>query len=470
MSIDSLQNRLNEKVANFSQRDKADKRFTQPYRLLKTLGHIEHQFDNLENSIPQDQKMIYSLEKFEKYSVEQLNRRDWRNLAWGLSKLFPHKSSKLLFTNSGEEIIAHFKSADIELVQAIYFPLLYSYFAFEQKEIESGPKTWIQLKNILSKSQPLIFKDIKRPKKWMSVLAEYPELLRHEPTKSFVKEFLSDKKEKNVANTLESLRLASNSWFWDNLIRTTIQSVKTMQQDEYLRLIPRFLNLADKHPIYKSEVLVALLDRYSKTSIHHQVHEVLKQVALNQWGNPQYESSAGWRNVSTNVKNMVIQWFVRADLEAFFNLFSQTADINRFNYWINFIDKISFSQIFLGSSAMRSKQIEHKKFIELNKGRLKELIDSTPTNNAFMLKIDNVYVIDFSDTGNACFVVSKVPYTETDKKISLFTLKPYDNLLKLSHTPGWQLRFDEKLAELGIFTSRKPTGVYDPLFNDSFRR
>ena len=46
------------------------------------------------------------------------------------------------------------------------------------------------------------------------------------------------------------------------------------------------------------------------------------------------------------IPKMVIQWFVRADLEAFFKLFNQNADIQRFNYWMRFIDQINFSQIF----------------------------------------------------------------------------------------------------------------------------
>jgi hypothetical protein len=103
-----------------------------------------------------------------------------------------------------------------------------------------------------------------------------------------------------------------------------------------------------------------LLQRYAVSSKRTIVQDELKQLALKQWGNPQYESSAGWHNVNADTKKMVIQWFVRVDLEAFFNLFSQTADVNRFNYWIKFIDRISFSQIFLGPSALvRLQQIMH---------------------------------------------------------------------------------------------------------------
>src|SRR5690606_36282524 len=173
------------------------------------------------------------------------------------------------------------------------------------------------------------------------------------------------------------------------------------------------IGLAEQKALYAADILVALLERYAKTTEREKVHEVLKCLALNQWGNPQYDSSAGWNNVNPDTKRMVIQWFVRADLEAFFKLFSASADVNRFNYWIKFIDKISFSQIFLGSSAFQSHHPQHKKFRDLNRGRLKKLVGSTPTNNAFMLKIENLYVIDFSDTGNACFIVNKIPYNES---------------------------------------------------------
>ena len=152
--------------------------------------------------------------------------------------------------------------------------------------------------------------------------------------------------------------------------------------------------------------------------------------------------------------------FVRADLEAFFNLFSRTADVNRFNYWIKFIDKISFSQIFLGSTALNSRQPEQQKFIKQNRSRLKELMGSTSTNNAFMLKIDNVFVIDFSDTGNACFIVNKIPYAEKDKRILVSTLKPYPYLLRLNHSSGWQHRFDQELAKIGIFSSQPNKSIH----------
>ncbi len=78
-----------------------------------------------------------------------------------------------------------------------------------------------------------------------------------------------------------------------------------------------------------------------------------------------------------------------------------------------------------------------------------------------MLKIENLYVIDFSDTGNACFIVNKIPYNENKFEVHRDTLKPWNNLLKLSHTPGWQSRFDSKMAELGVFSNYTKVNNYN---------
>ena len=272
-----------------------------------------------------------------------------------------------------------------------------------------------------------------------------------------------------MSSQLESLSIAPNSWFWDSLVSSSIKSVKTMKEDDYFKVIPRFLLLLEKNPIYTTAILTALLERYASTSRRTLVHEALKYVCLTQWGNPQYDSAAGWRNVNPDTRKMVVQWFVRADLEAFFKLFSQTADVDRFDYWIKFIDKISFSQIFLGPAAVQSRHAEHRKFRELNHGRLKNITGSTPSNNAFLLKIDNVHIVDFSDTGNACYGYGDLPFNLSKKNITVHELKSKQHSIfksdsgratSLSHSGNWEAKFDEKLAELGVFASQSSSPKY----------
>lgn len=466
MSIANLKRRIEERISVFSEPTHIQTKFVRPQRLMKTLSIIDHKFDDLENVQPLEEKIIKSVSKLKQHGFGELTKRDLRNLAWALSKKIPNEDVKLLFTLTGKQILNYFEQSGFDVLRLVYFPLLYSYFAFEQKDVENSPLIWTQLRYILNNNKSKIYTDSVKPKKWMTTLIDYSEVLSIEPTKKFVREFLQDCDDNRVANQLESLRISSGSWFWDDLIRSAIKSIKTMNEDEYLQNIPRFLVLLEKNKIYTTTILAALLERYASTSQREKVHEVLKHLALDQWGNPQYESLAGWNNVNADTKKMVIQWFVRADLEAFFKLFSRTADVNRFNYWIKFIDQISFSQIFLGPEALYSQRHEHMSFRHLNRGRLKELIGSTPSNNAFLLKIDNVYVIDFSDTGNACFLFNILPYKEISPKIHVRDLKNYTHkgyIDKLGHIGSWGERFDQRLAEIGIFANLRETNKYSSI-------
>lgn len=456
MSIANLKRRLEEKISVFSDSTHIQTKFVKPQRLMKRLSILERKFDDLENAQPLEEKLIKSVLKLKQHGFGGLTKRDLRNLAWALSKKFPDEDVKLLFTLTGKQILNHFEQSGFDLLRLVYFPLLYSYFAFEQKDVENSPPIWTQLRYILNNNKSKIYTDSVKPKKWMTTLIDYSEVLTTEPTKKFVREFLQDSNDNTVAYQLESLRISANSWFWDDLIRSSIKSIKIMNEDEYFQIIPRFLVLLEKNKIYTTAILAALLERYASTSQREKVHEVLKHLALDQWGNPQYESSAGWNNVNADTKKMVIQWFVRADLEAFFKLFNQNADIQRFNYWMRFIDQINFSQIFLGSNALNSRRDEHLKFRRLNRGRLKELAGSiTSTNNAFLLKIDNIYIVDFSETGNACYFYNRLPYKDYVGKIEIKTLRNQEICIdRQTRNGNWQPRFDNALARLGIFSKR----------------
>ena len=451
MSIANLKRRLEEKLSGHSVVDVTNAKFVKPQRLLKTLSVLDQKFDDLENSLPLDEKIFRTISKLESSGFGHLTRRDWKNLAWALSKILPGAQEKLIFSDIGKRIIHHFQQSEMDLIGLVYFPLLYSYFALENEDVKNKPAIWLQLRDVLNTNRSGVYRDLKRPKKWMNTLVDYSEILSNSPTKSFVKKFLQEQDTSSLSSELESLKMAPNSWFWDDLIKSSVQSISGMNEQDYLRIIPRFLYLAEQNVLYTTDILIALLERYARTSERAKVHEVLKHLALDQWGNPQYDSSAGWNNVNADTKRMVIQWFVRADLEAFFTLFSTTADTNRFDYWIKFIDQISFSQIFLGPSALQSRQPQHKKFRDLNRGRLKDLVDSTSSNNAFMLKMGNLYIIDFSDTGNACFITKKLPYQNNKRRVSIFELRS-DYVERLIHTSGWQKRFDESLAKRGIFS------------------
>ncbi len=280
MSIAYLKQRLNVSVERFSEPAQVQNKFARPQKLIKTLDIIERRFDDLENAQPIEEKIINSIKKLEKSGIDYLTKRDWKNLAWSLSKKLPHYEDKILFTFVGGKLVKQFNNMQPELLKAVYFPLLYSYFAVEQEEINKRPNNWLDLKNILSTNRSSLFQTTTRPKKWLTTLTDHPELLSADPSKKFIRNFLHNSDEERVSSQLESLSIAPNSWFWDSLVSSSIKSVKTMREDDYLEAIPRFLRLLEQNPIYTKDILTALLERYATTSRRTIVHEVLKSICL----------------------------------------------------------------------------------------------------------------------------------------------------------------------------------------------
>ncbi|HBL96047.1 EH signature domain-containing protein [Psychrobacter pacificensis] len=455
MSIAYLKQRLNVSVERFSEPAQAQNKFARPHKLIKTLDIIERRFDDMENAQPIEEKIINSIKKLEKSGIDYLTKRDWKNLAWSLSKKLPHYEDKILFTFVGSKLINQFKNMQPALLKAVYFPLLYSYFAVEQDEINKRPNNWLELKNILSNNRSSLFQTTTRPKKWLTTLTDHPELLSADPSKKFIRNFLHNSDKDRVSNQLESLSIAPNSWFWDSLVSSSIKSVKTMREDDYLEAIPRFLRLLEQNPIYTKDILTALLERYATTSRRTIVHEVLKSICLTQWGNPQYDSSAGWRNVSLDTKKMVIQWFVRADLEAFFTVFGSSADVRRFNYWMRFLKQVTLSEIFLNDQAMRYPTAQQAEFKRNNAGRFKRIVGKSNAANAFMIKIGGFYIVEFSEMNNATYFYRKLPYPPFQGKtgkVEITSLKSTSQAqFYLSHQGAWEKSFDRRLQELGIF-------------------
>jgi hypothetical protein len=450
MTITDLQQRLSQRISQLSEPGKLE--FPKPQRLERYVEVLQRILKDAGTAMPPSEKLLNAINRLEQLGPEQLTRRDWRNVAWGLSVSFKERPQKLLFSHSGGDALHYLKISKADLIPSIYLPLLFSYFGVDKEELSISSSNWLLLREMLEQFLPELYLRFKTPKSWMLVLSDFIELLQAQPTARLSQELINNPDEKKIPELATILQIPSNSWFWDKIIRDGIKFVTSLSDDLFKQKIERLLSLAEKNPRYAVTILSAVLDRYAASKYRDVIDDRLKNAALAQWGNPQYTASAGWSNVQEDTKKMVIQWFVRADLEAFFNLFSDYADINRFHYWMGFIKQISASQLFLSPDALASSQSERRKFIELNRSQLKDLMGSTSTNNAFCLKIGNLYVVDFSDTGNACYIYKEMPYQQKTRRAYLTDLKNKFTCLKsMNHSGAWENKFNQALAQQGIF-------------------
>ena len=451
MSIQLLEQRLTQKLQERTQQQGLKITLPEPHRLLRRLKEIEHTFDQQDYDIPNEDKILKAIEKLEIEGTATLSKREWKYIAWGLCRDFPHRPKKLIFLESSFDALDFLRTVRKDLIPNVYIALLFSYFALGKKELNQNSNNWLILRDILFNGLADLYVKYKRPKDWMLILSDYNELLQTQPTKRLSIEFINSTDDQKISTLLNSLRIPIHSWFWDRLMEDAIKAINLLSDIEFKEKINRLLNLAETNPIYSVKILANTLDRYANSQYRDQIHERLKKMALTEWGSPQYESSVGWSNVQEDTKNMVIQWFVQADLEAFFKIFSEYADINRFNYWMRFINQISYSRLILGNYALSSMQLEHKEFRKNNRGRYDHLTGGTSVNNAFIIKIHGYYLVEFSEMG-PCYINNKKIIVENlEGKVKTIHLDYLRNGDRYTHQGNWQKRFDEMLAERGIF-------------------
>lgn len=455
MSIQLLEQRLTQKLQERTQQQGLKITLPEPHRLLRRLKEIEHTFDQQDYDIPNEDKILKAIEKLEIQGTATLSKREWKYIAWGLCRDFPHRPKKLIFLEKGFEALDFLRTVRKDLIPSLYTPLLFSYFALGKKELNQNSNNWLILRDILFNGLADLYVKYKRPKDWMLILSDYNELLQTQPTKRLSIEFINSTDDQKISTLLNSLRIPTHSWFWDRLMEDAIKAIHSLSDIEFKEKINRLLSLAETNPIYSVKILANTLDRYANSQYRDQIHERLKQMALTQWGSPQYESSVGWSNVQEDTKKMVIQWFVQADLEAFFKLFSDNADERRFVFWMKYLKIITASKLFFSKSSYNSNQAQQRRFLEKNKGRYSHL--SGTSSDAFMLRIGNIFIIEFSGKGNACYVYKTEPDGIQSHNTEIFCLKNKQSIGfygAWSHIPynSWEDdNFSPKLKVLGIF-------------------
>jgi hypothetical protein len=145
----------------------------------------------------------------------------------------------------------------------------------------------------------------------------------------------------------------------------------------------------------------------------------------------------------------------------FFDLLSEdrSADGRRLNYWLRFEPMIEDMWFVLGSDAMNDRRKDYVDFRSRAKGRLLDLVGSTPTpNNAFLMRIGEYVVVEFGLSGNACFAYKYSELAPDIKRrlgsevyrpqMDIASLKVRGHKPRLIHMGRWESEFDTVLCPL----------------------
>jgi hypothetical protein len=178
-----------------------------------------------------------------------------------------------------------------------------------------------------------------------------------------------------------------------------------------------------------------------------------------------------WGRVTPEARAMVAEWLKLEFIEAFFTLLAEEhiGDNRRLEFWARYVNAIEDIHFALGTDARENRSPDFQALRKKMAGLVVPLQDNVRTNNAFIMRMGSLVIVEFSGYSNACYAydANKALPFRFDIPVVLpknmrNSLKHSNHALWLAHQGGvrgfdtWEERFEAELAQgYGI----KPKGA-----------
>lgn len=363
------------------------------------------------------------------------------------------------------------QQGQVKQFRRCYQGLLNAYFGFEKNsEPEGAPgyKGWCRIREYLSATLETVRVQSRQrgsPPEWLELLHQHRNLLTDSPCEAYALE-LSNGRRDGLRAVCEGLGIGGTSWVWEDALMAYVRHVCAEADGAFQGRMQGVLDLVNDRqdlrlPRIMSKRATALtVARYAGCSDHPE-HRDLRDTAILQIGNPWLSRSAWDAEVGHEpARVMVESWLKRRLIKDFFELLAQDggADLRRLNYWLKFEPQISDMWFVLGQDARRNMTPEFKQLRSRMEGRGRSLIDPNSANNAFVMRIGPLLVIEFGLTGNACYVFAATDFHSNLDEME-FTLQARNPLKqksgaeRLYHSGHWESKFDFVLRRRLITTT-----------------
>lgn len=427
---------------------------------------LYERFERAEKALPPPQeKRRAAISKFR--NVLPLNASEWRLVFAGLSdkseQVGPILDDEQLFDRVHTEI--NHRIEERKLSRRDWLALCFSYFGYEATTPDKNPN-WCLLRQDVQLGFDCVRSQQKREKEWVQIVQQHQELFAEQAGARLGDQmFNGEISDLSVLQTIA--QIPDSSWLWRRIFNVLISRIFLLDDAEFAERLDDLVDIGRQHPRYMNDILSACLSRYHIAAYREKPSSLLKQVALDNWGSPQIRSKQNsWlQYVEKDVCAMVVAWFAKEDLEHFFNLLKGEAEVDqsRLHYWLRFANQMSYTRIVMGSEAWYDRGRDFVHFRDKNKGRLSRLVGGPGHNNAVIMQIANYFFVEFSGTGNACYVyqADNSPFNPDKALLELATelKQPSRALDRMRHSPapsrpdrieGWLSKFDAALEKLGI--------------------
>lgn len=341
--------------------------------------------------------------------------------------------------------------------------LLKGYLSYDPESSNASPvgaENWQTLRTYLRKRTGQLLSARHSPQ-WTQTIQAHPALFSANPCQPYGVRLLAG--DSSQVNELRAtLEISADSWFIQKLYLAQVEAGVSKNDEGFLQVLPRLVELLHEHEPTRNEGLILVLNRAVRVPTVPQP-ENLRDAAVSWWGSPWLKSRAMWAHpaLDPQARKMVSSWQKLAFITAFFTLLAEerSADTRRLAFWARYVDVITDIHFALGYDARTNPSPDFRKLRKDMEGCVVDLMDNNSVNNAFIMTMGDVVVVEFSLMNNACYGYDARKELPFDLSQPLGTTGDGRNSLKsrskaalyLRHadlTSGkWERQFEAKLRE-----------------------
>lgn len=352
-----------------------------------------------------------------------------------------------------------------------YRGLLHAYLEYDphdQKNPEVGRQNWLRLRQYLAECVDKVLSNAQNPR-WAECLQEHRNVLSSDPCIRYGKDLL-DGKTAEIDALRQDLGIQSNSWFMRELYLAQVRAILDKPDSEYLERLHRLTEILAGNQMIADEGLALSLDRHAAMNAPP-ISAPLRELAVQRWGSPWLPgNSMPWARVQDCSMKMVADWLKLEFIRDFFTLLAENkqGDMRRMKFWQRYVSAIDQIHFALGADALKNSSRDYVALRKRMKGLTIPLQDQIAGNNAFIMRMGALIVVEFSGYSNACYgyktsraLPFKLDGTPlTTPKDERNSLKHSRRDLWLPHHDGikdfetWEERFESELTKHGIHPAK----------------
>lgn len=437
-----------------------------PRVMSEALKRIRHELGGEGDEKPTEDKLHAVLVRFAK-SKSVLSFTDLKYLCYGATVPVGSDQWRVidrqdLFDNLLD--LVHRRTEQARQFRRCYQGLLTGYFSFERNLDDPGDadRRWVLLRGFLADQlKPLQQSCAGKGQMpaWLTILYEHRNLLTADPCSRYAKG-LERGDESELHAVCAGLGIPSNSWVLVEAMMGYVKQVCLGSDAAFNERMQAVLDLVNGAtsvtlpPALATMATAMIVTRY-RNCAEYPEHPGLRDTCVQWIGNPWVKRVAWDAAVNHEPSRLMVNsWLKQRLIRDFFGLLAAdgAADVRRLNYWLQWEPQITDMWFVLGGEAASNRGAD---FIELRKrmaGRDRRLQDTNQANNAFVMRIGPLLVIEFGLTGNACYIFAASDFKANldVRMLSMHDLKQKLGVAaRLSHAGwNWEGKFDVEIRNL----------------------